>query len=97
MLRLPRRRHAVSTTVTAMGTAAAVALAGTSVAFAEEEVESQSNSADSVTISVSNITDLHGHLSNGLSKSEEGAVTPKAGDEMGVALLQSLIKRVNEG
>ncbi|WP_312713911.1 bifunctional metallophosphatase/5'-nucleotidase [Corynebacterium flavescens] len=97
MLRLPRRRHAVSTTVTAMGTAAAVALAGTSVAFAEEDADAQAQAADSVTISVSNITDMHGHLSNGLSTGENGAVAPKSGDEMGVALLQSLIKRVNEG
>lgn len=97
MLRLPRRRHAVSTTVTAMGTAAAVALAGTSVALAQEDADAQAQAADSVTISVSNITDMHGHLSNGLSTGENGAVAPKSGDEMGVALLQSLIKRVNEG
>ncbi|WP_286955060.1 MULTISPECIES: bifunctional metallophosphatase/5'-nucleotidase [Corynebacterium] len=97
MFRLTRRRFAVSTTVTAMGTAAAVAFSGSSVAFAQEDADSQAPAADSVTISVSNITDLHGHLSNGLSKGENGAVAPKSGDEMGVALLQSLIKKVNEG
>ena len=39
-----------------------------------------------------------GHLENGLSKDKtSGAVAAKSGDEMGAALLQSLIKKVNEG
>ncbi|MCQ9332704.1 hypothetical protein NQ042_01060 [Corynebacterium phoceense] len=63
-------------------TVTATVLTGAPAAFAE----------DSVTFSVSNITDLHGHLANGLN-TEEGA---QEGDEMGVALLQSLIKKVNE-
>ena len=64
-------------------TVTATVLTGAPAAFAE----------DSVTFSVSNITDLHGHLANGLN-TEKGA---QEGDEMGVALLQSLIKKVNEG
>lgn len=59
----------------------AVALSGTQ-ALAQENM---------TTISVTNITDLHGHLEDGLSD------PAKAGDEIGVARLQSLIKQVNEG
>lgn len=62
-------------------TVTAVALSGTH-ALAQE---------DTTTISVTNITDLHGHLEDGLSD------PAKAGDEIGVARLQSLIKQVNEG
>ena len=62
-------------------TVTAVALSGTQ-ALAQE---------DTTTISVTNITDLHGHLEDGLSD------PAKAGDEIGVARLQSLIKQVNEG
>ena len=62
-------------------TVTAVALSGTQ-ALAQENM---------TTISVANITDLHGHLEDGLSD------PAKAGDEIGVARLQSLIKQVNEG
>ena len=62
-------------------TVTAVALSGTQ-ALAQENM---------TTISVTNITDLHGHLEDGLSD------PAKAGDEIGVARLQSLIKQVNEG
>ncbi|WP_284784219.1 bifunctional metallophosphatase/5'-nucleotidase [Corynebacterium rhinophilum] len=62
-------------------TVTAVALSGTH-ALAQENM---------TTISVTNITDLHGHLEDGLSD------PAKAGDEIGVARLQSLIKQVNEG
>lgn len=62
-------------------TVTAVALFGTQ-ALAQENM---------TTISVTNITDLHGHLEDGLSD------PAKAGDEIGVARLQSLIKQVNEG
>ncbi|MER0070926.1 bifunctional UDP-sugar hydrolase/5'-nucleotidase [Corynebacterium sp. KPL2850] len=62
-------------------TVTAVALSGTH-ALAQE---------NTTTISVTNITDLHGHLEDGLSE------PAKAGDEIGVARLQSLIKQVNEG
>lgn len=61
-------------------TVTAVALSGTQ-ALAQENM---------TTISVTNITDLHGHLEDGLSD------PAKAGDEIGVARLQSLIKQVNE-
>ncbi|WP_338079205.1 hypothetical protein [Corynebacterium simulans] len=67
----------------AASTVTAVALSG-APAFAQD---------NTVTISVSNITDIHGHLENGLPKDK----TVKPGDEMGAALLQSLIKKVNEG
>lgn len=62
-------------------TVTAVPLSGTQ-ALAQENM---------TTISVTNITDLHGHLEDGLSD------PAKAGDEIGVARLQSLIKQVNEG
>ena len=42
-------------------------------------------------ISVTNITDIHGHLEDKIGD------PAKAGDEIGVARLQTLIKQVNEG
>lgn len=82
-LRLPSRLLAVSTT-------AAVVLSGASVALAEEGTE------DNVTISVSNITDLHGHLASEPSLDDNDQPAPEAGDPMGVAYLQALIEKVNE-
>ncbi|MBK4145730.1 bifunctional metallophosphatase/5'-nucleotidase [Corynebacterium macginleyi] len=60
----------------------------TAVALSGAQALAQENTT---TISVTNITDLHGHLEDGLSD------PAKPGDEMGVARLQSLIKKVNEG
>ncbi|WP_448855673.1 bifunctional metallophosphatase/5'-nucleotidase [Corynebacterium camporealensis] len=71
-----------ATIVTAMATAGLPAIA-------------QEGNGNTVTFSVSNITDFHGHLENGLTSAEEGG--PEAGDEMGAALLQALIQSVNEG
>ncbi|MBK4141510.1 bifunctional metallophosphatase/5'-nucleotidase [Corynebacterium macginleyi] len=60
----------------------------TAVALSGAQALAQENTT---TISVTNITDLHGHLEDGLSD------PAKPSDEMGVARLQSLIKKVNEG
>ena len=62
-------------------TVSAVALSGAQAVAQENKT----------TISVTNITDIHGHLEDKIGD------PAKAGDEIGVARLQSLIKQVNEG
>ena len=62
-------------------TVSAVALSGAQAVAQENKT----------TISVTNITDIHGHLEDKIGD------PVKAGDEIGVARLQSLIKQVNEG
>lgn len=62
-------------------TVSAVALSGAQAVAQENKT----------TISVTNITDIHGHLEDKIGD------PAKAGDEIGVARLQTLIKQVNEG
>lgn len=62
-------------------TVSAVALSGAQAVAQETKT----------TISVTNITDIHGHLEDKIGD------PAKAGDEIGVARLQTLIKQVNEG
>lgn len=62
-------------------TVSAVALSGAQAVAQENKT----------TISVTNIADIHGHLEDKIGN------PAKAGDEIGVARLQSLIKKVNEG
>ncbi|WP_408934085.1 bifunctional metallophosphatase/5'-nucleotidase [Corynebacterium marquesiae] len=65
----------------AVTTVSAVALSGAQAVAQENKT----------TISVTNITDIHGHLEDKIGD------PAKAGDEIGVARLQTLIKQVNEG
>ena len=61
-------------------TVSAVALSGAQAVAQENKT----------TISVTNITDIHGHLEDKIGD------PAKSGDEIGVARLQTLIKQVNE-
>ena len=70
-------------------TTSALVLSGVPFAGAAE--------ADQVQIRVANITDFHGRLEANLSKDKEtGALTPKAGDEMGAANVAGIINYIRE-
>lgn len=79
------RRHRRSRTPLAIVTALGTAATFTPAAFAQ--------AGEQVTFSVTNFTDLHGHLETQIGGEEPAA----AGTEMGAAHLAALIKKVNEG